>query len=1122
MLRRRYLALVVFFAMLSTLFPFAREAAAVSTGVVISQVYGGGGNSGATLKNDFIELFNRGSAAIDVSAWSVQYASMLGTSWQRTNLSGSIAPGQYYLVQEAAGAGGTTNLPTPDATGTIAMSATAAKVALLSSQTTIAGGTSCPTSGVVDLVGYGGANCFEGSGAAPTLSNTTAALRAGNGCVDTDNNPADFTATAPSPRNSASPLGNCSDLAPAVSSTTPAGGASGVAVDANISITVSEPVNVTDTWFQIACATSGDHGAAVSGSPVTFVLDPATDFASAEMCTVTVLASKVNDQDLIDPPDNMAADYAFSFTTVAPSRRIHDIQGAGHVSPFAGQLVGSVPGVVTALRTNGFYMQDPNSDADEATSEGIFVFTLSAPTTAVGDALVVSARVQEFRPGGASTANLTTTELVSPTITIASHGNALPAPVIIGTGGRIPPTQNIEDDASNGNVETSGVFDPASDGLDFWESIEGMRVQLNNAVAVGPTNAFGETPIVGDDGANASLRTPRGGLLLRPDDGNPERVVADDAIVTMPSMNVGDHYGGPIVGVIDYNFGNFFIEVTQPVTRVDGNLPLEATRIPGTHELTVATFNVENLDTTDPQSKFDRLAGLIVNNLRAPDLIAVEEIQDNNGPTDDGTVDASATIGRLESAIQAAGGPAYTSREIDPVNDQDGGEPGGNIRQIFLFRTDRGLEFVDRPGGGSTTATTVVSGGSGPELSFSPGRVAPTNAAWNSSRKPLAGEFRYNTHRLFVVANHFISKGGDQPLMGHFQPPTRSSESQRHQQAQVEHDFIAQILAIDPYADVIVLGDLNDFEFSDTVKTLEGDILSDLYDDLPQPERYSYVFEGNSQTLDHILVSDSLTSSVEFDVVHVNAEFADQASDHDPSVTFVMLTDNVAPTISGAATTSPNANGWYRSPVTVHFTCADNSGNVNCPADVTIATEGAAQTASGTAVDPAGNTAMVVVGGISIDLTPPAITFTGDLSYSVDQTVSITCVASEALSGIDPSVPGGCPSAFGPALAFGLGPHTLSASATDRAGNKAERTVTFTVGVTEASLCSLTRAYATKDAIAGALCAKLTEAAAARARGETTTEHNILKAFANAVNAQTGKALAPENAAILIALGASL
>src|SRR5438034_1872643 len=181
MFRSRFLTFVVFVSMVMALVPLSQPAAAVSTTVVISQVYGGGGNSGATFKNDFIELFNRGSVAVDVTGWSVQYAAAAGTSWAATPLSGTIQPGQYYLVQEAAGAGGTTNLPTPDATGTIAMSATAAKVALLSSQTTIAGGTSCPTSGVVDLVGYGGANCFEGSGAAPTLSNTTAALRAGNG-----------------------------------------------------------------------------------------------------------------------------------------------------------------------------------------------------------------------------------------------------------------------------------------------------------------------------------------------------------------------------------------------------------------------------------------------------------------------------------------------------------------------------------------------------------------------------------------------------------------------------------------------------------------------------------------------------------------------------------------------------------------------------------------------------------------------------------------------------------------------------------------------------------------------------------------------------------------------------
>src|SRR5262249_46948641 len=151
---------------------------------------------------------------------------------------------------------------------------------------------------------------------------------------------------------------------------------------------------------------------------------------------------------------------------------------------------------------------------------------------------------------------------------------------------------------------------------------------------------------------------------------------------------------------------------------------------------------------------------------------------------------------------------------------------------------------------------------------------------------PLAGEFTYGGAKLFVIANHFNSKGGDDPLMGHLQPPRRSSEVQRHQQAQVVHDFVGEILGIDPDARVVVLGDLNDFEFSDTVHILEsGGVLADLIDGLPQNERYSYVFEGNSQDLDHVLVSPSLTDKVSlYDVVHVNAEFATQASDHDPPV----------------------------------------------------------------------------------------------------------------------------------------------------------------------------------------------------------------------------------------------
>src|SRR5204862_3423888 len=172
------------------------------------------------------------------------------------------------------------------------------------------------------------------------------------------------------------------------------------------------------------------------------------------------------------------------------------------------------------------------------------------------------------------------------------------------------------------------------------------------------------------------------------------------------------------------------------------------------------------------------------------------------------------------------------------------------------------------------------------------GRIDAHNAAFNTSRKPLAGEFLFNGHHLFVVANHFNSKGGDYPLEGHLQPPTRISEVQRHQQAQIVHDFVASILADDPNANVVVDGDLNDFEWSDTVSILKSGVLHDLMDTLPENERYSYVFEGNSQTLDHILTDDALFARpLTYDVVHVNSEFAAQASDHDPSVVKITLND---------------------------------------------------------------------------------------------------------------------------------------------------------------------------------------------------------------------------------------
>jgi predicted extracellular nuclease len=200
------------------------------------------------------------------------------------------------------------------------------------------------------------------------------------------------------------------------------------------------------------------------------------------------------------------------------------------------------------------------------------------------------------------------------------------------------------------------------------------------------------------------------------------------------------------------------------------------------------------------------------------------------------------------------------------------------------------LDFVDRPGGTPTAPTTVVGSGAATRLSFSPSRIDPGNAAFNNSRKPLAGEFTYHGQRLFVIANHFNSKGGDQPLFGTFQPPTRGTEVQRNQQAQVVHDFVADLEVADRHANVVVLGDFNDFEFSTAMATLRAGVLGDLITTLPREERYTYDFEGNSQTLDHILLSGTLLDRrVAYDVVHVNAEFATRASDHDPQVARITI-----------------------------------------------------------------------------------------------------------------------------------------------------------------------------------------------------------------------------------------
>jgi lamin tail-like protein len=247
---------VLLLAFLAALLLFPTAAGAGASDVVVSQIYGGGGNAGATLRNDYVELFNGGSGIVDLSGWTVQYATAAGTTWQTTALSGTIPPGEYYLVQLAANSNVGAPLPPPDATGTSNLGAASGKIALVRRAAALTCGASagsCSADPLVeDFVGYGDASDFEGPGSAAALSNTSAALRTDDGCTDTGNNATDFTAGAPAPRNSASPTRSCA-------SAPPPGPGGSVNVDLDVSSVLS--VSLDRPSLSFGTFTSGDRPA---------------------------------------------------------------------------------------------------------------------------------------------------------------------------------------------------------------------------------------------------------------------------------------------------------------------------------------------------------------------------------------------------------------------------------------------------------------------------------------------------------------------------------------------------------------------------------------------------------------------------------------------------------------------------------------------------------------------------------------------------------------------------------------------------------------------------------------------------------------------------------------------
>ncbi len=587
--------------------------------------------------------------------------------------------------------------------------------------------------------------------------------------------------------------------------------------------------------------------------------------------------------------------------TLPLTATIAQIQGAGHRSSLVDRTV-RVTGVVTIARGTGFYLQSETPDSNPATSEAVFVTASDGAQVARGNRLTIVGRVTEARPGCGDCGPgdpafdyLSVTEIVAHSVVIESGRAQLPAPVVIGWAGRRPPAARI-DSHPEGDVEDpkNQDFDPCADAIDFYESLEHMLIRVDDARAVGPTTASGEIAVVGDDGRAATPRTPRGGMLLRPGDSNPERILIDDALVSeSPKVDVGARFVEPIVGVMGYSHGNFKLFNSVPLI-VEGANDLRRETLGlgdrATNQLDIATFNVENLSAVDAAERFDGLAEIVVRSLKAPDVLVLQEVQDDSGAADDGVVTSVATLSSLAHSIAAVGGPLYEFADVAPADGADGGQPGGNIRVALMVSALRGASLVRRDGASADVANEIVVDDSRARLRFSPGRIDPANAAFVNGRKPLAAEIAFRGSRLVVIANHLRSKTADEPLFGRWQPPTLVSEAKRHAEAQVVANFVGALRAADPALAVLVAGDFNDFEFSRPLAAFESAGLINAVSSLPVVERYTYVFAGNSQALDHVFLSGSAAQhGFAYDVVHVNAEFHDGRSDHDPAVIRVRL-----------------------------------------------------------------------------------------------------------------------------------------------------------------------------------------------------------------------------------------
>ncbi len=513
---------------------------------------------------------------------------------------------------------------------------------------------------------------------------------------------------------------------------------------------------------------------------------------------------------------------------------IFEIQGAGHTSSYVGVRV-ATKGIVTAIERGGFWLQSATGDGNAATSDAIFV-SRSTSGLAVGDALTVIGTVAEQRRGS----GLTITRIDADSVAVDSRGNSLPQAVLIGPSGILPPASVIEDDGMTS-------YDPTTDGLDFWESLEGMRVTLETPRAVSNTDRYGETNLVVGGATGLSDRGP---LTISEGDWNSEMIQLDDRLFRQPALTIGDQLES-VTGILGYGYDHYELVATHAdVISENVALEREMAELSGdANHLAIASYDLSNLDPND--TRFVAVAKDIVGRMLAPDVIAVQRVQDADGTGTGTNLSGQETADRLLEAVFQQTGIRYLYVEIAPTQaNSTAGQENGNVRNGYFYRPDRvelvegSLQVIDDP-------------------------------IFQGTRSPLVATWRFNGEEVTTVNVHLTTRYGSDPLWGEVQNPYHAGTIMRTNQIAALDRWIEARLAADPGDNVMLTGSFGGYLFEPAQRQLTDDgLLTNLATRLDEHERYSRIVDGNAQLIDNTLLSGNLLARAEYDIVHFNSEFA--------------------------------------------------------------------------------------------------------------------------------------------------------------------------------------------------------------------------------------------------------